>query len=73
MNRQVPTIIPLSVATALAGCAPPATVGFNGYSVTIRASAPQEQDKKAARLKQTAFVGKSGSKLSISQRRMSKT
>ncbi len=47
-------------AAALAGCAPPAAVGFNGNSVTIRTSTPQEQDKQAAAVEAQRICGKVG-------------
>ncbi len=50
----------LVVVAALAGCAPPATVAFNGHSVTIRTSTPQEQDRQAAEIEAQGICGQVG-------------
>ena len=48
LNRK-PVAIGISCATlALAACAPPAAVEFNGSSVKIRTSTPRDDDKQRA-------------------------
>ena len=59
MNKKVIASTVL-VSAVLAGCAPPATVAFNGDSVTIRTSTPQEQDKQSAAIEAQRICGKVG-------------
>ena len=57
-----PNLLTLSVVVVagLVGCAPPATVAFNGHSVTIRTSTPQEQDRQAAEIEAQEICGQVG-------------
>lgn len=60
MNSKFLIAIPLSITIVLTGCAPPSAVGFNGHSVTVRTSAPQNQDKQAAAAEASRVCGQVG-------------
>ena len=60
MKRPVLLTLPIVDVGLLEGCAPPATVAFNGHSVTIRTSTPQEQDRQAAEIEAQGICGQVG-------------
>lgn len=60
MKKPTLTALSVVVVAGLAGCAPPATVAFNGHSVTIRTSTPQEQDRRAAEIEAQGICGQVG-------------
>ena len=60
MQRSTFAAISFGVLVTLAACAPPATVAFNGHSVTIRTATPQEQDKQAAAIEAQQICGQIG-------------
>lgn len=49
-----------AISLTLAACAPPAAVGFNGDSVTMRTSTMLESDKEGAKVEAQRICGKVG-------------
>ena len=60
MKSKFLIAIPASIIIALTGCVPPSAVGFNGHSVTVRTSTPQERDKQAAAVEAGRICGQVG-------------
>jgi len=59
-NRKSIAVGAVALSLTLAACAPPAAVDFNGSSVKIRTSTPQEADKQGAMLEAQRICGKVG-------------
>lgn len=60
MTRSIFAVLSLGIVVTVAACAPPATVAFNGHSVTIRTPTPQEKDKQAAAIEAQQICGQIG-------------
>ena len=60
MLKQRKLVSVLFVVSVVAACAPPATVEFNGHSVTVRTATPQASDREAATVEAKRVCGKVG-------------